>query len=457
MFRRILIANRGEIALRIARACRELGVKTVTVYSEADRDAPWLDESDERVCVGPARADASYLNADAILQAAEQHDCQAIHPGYGFLAENAVFAARCEQQGITFIGPGALSIGRMGDKVEAKRSMAAAGLPTIPGSDGALGSADEAVRLAERIGYPVLLKASAGGGGRGMRRCEDDSGVMRAYDEAAFEAASAFGNPELYLEKLIEGGRHIEIQVLADGYGSAIHLGERECSIQRSHQKLIEESPSPVIDVRTRTNLGRKAAKAAAQVGYRNAGTVEFLRSPDGELWFMEMNTRLQVEHPVTEMVTGVDLVIEQLRVAARHRLRHRQADVQLTGHAIEFRINAEDPDAGFRPDPGEIGGLTVGRSARSGASVRWDSAAREGYRVAPHYDSMIGKLIVHASDRPAAVEAARDVLDSMRIEGVRTTLELHRRIVRDAVFERGEYDIEFLTRRGLVGTGQAG
>jgi len=445
-----LIANRGEIAKRIARACRALNVGTVGVFSEADRDAPWLDDMDERVCIGPARAEASYLNARAILQAAEQHECQAIHPGYGFLAENAVFAARCEQQGIAFIGPGPDAIRRMGNKIEAKRMMAAAGLATIPGSDGPVGDAAHAAREAERIGYPVMLKAAAGGGGRGMRTCGDRDALARAFDEAAREAEVAFSNPEMYLEKLISGGRHVEVQVLGDDYGAVVHLGDRECSIQRQHQKLVEESPAPAVDGRARAILGTKVCRAVKALGYRNAGTVEFLLTPEGELLFMEMNTRLQVEHPVTELVTGIDLVVEQLRSAAGERLAFRQADIKAGGHAIEFRINAEDPEAGFRPDPGEIVALSL-PEAPPGVRVRWDSAARPGYRVTPHYDSLIGKLIVHAADRPSALEGARDVLAAMRIEGVRTTLPLHRRIASDPRFVSGAYDVDFLAHGGVA------
>ena len=326
MFRRILIANRGEIALRVIRACEALGVETVAVFSEADRGAPWLRRAGRAVCIGPARAEESYLNADAILQAAEQTECQAIHPGYGFLAENALFAARCEQQGVTFIGPGPDAIRRMGDKAEAKHTMATAGLPTIPGSEGTLAGVREALVQAAAIGYPVLLKATAGGGGRGMRGCEGEQELERAFAEAALEAEKAFGNPGLYLEKFLAGGRHVEFQVLCDAFGRAVHLGERECSVQRHHQKLIEESPSPVVDAPTRQSVGARVARAAAGFGYRNAGTVEFLRAPEGRLFFMEMNTRLQVEHPVTEMVSGVDLVVEQIRIAALHPLRLRQA-----------------------------------------------------------------------------------------------------------------------------------
>ena len=451
MFRRILIANRGEIALRIIRACGGLGIEPVAVFSEADRGAPWLAKASRAVCIGPARAEESYLNADTILQAAEQAECQAIHPGYGFLAENALFAARCEQQGITFIGPGADAIRRMGDKAEAKRTMAAAGLETITGSDGTLADPEEALRLAAAIGYPVLLKATAGGGGKGMRRCEGEREVERAFPEAALEAEKAFGNPGLYLEKFIAGGRHVEFQVLGDAFGRAVHLGERECSVQRHHQKLIEESPSPVVDAEARRATGDRVARAVASFGYRNAGTVEFLRAPDGRLFFMEMNTRLQVEHPVTEMVTGVDLVVEQIRIAALHPLALRQEDLAPRGHAIEFRINAEDPDAGFRPDPGTIAAFTPPVASLGGVRVRWDSAIEPGCRIPPHYDSMVGKLIVHGPDRETALRGAREALASLRIEGVRTTLPLHRRILDDPGFRRGEYDLGFLAGPGLV------
>jgi len=446
-----LVANRGEIALRVIRACNDLDIETVAVHSEADRGAPWLEHATRSVCLGPARAGASYLDADAILQAAEQFDCQAVHPGYGFLSENAVFSARCEQQGVTFVGPGADAIRRMGDKAEAKRTMASQGLPTIPGSLDILTGVDQALELAEEIGYPVLLKATAGGGGRGMRRCTDSTTLKQGFAEASLEAEKAFGNAGLYIEKYLEGGRHIEFQILCDAMGHGVHFGERECSIQRQHQKLIEESPSPVIDAETRRGLGERVARAAAAIGYRNAGTVEFLRSPEGDLYFMEMNTRLQVEHPVTEMVTGVDLVREQLRVAARHPLDPSLDGIEPNGHAIELRINAEDPSAGFRPDPGEISVFEPPRVDLEGAGVRWDSAIRAGYRIPPHYDSMIGKLIVHGGDRGVALEAARQALDSIRIEGVATTVALHRKILDDPSFIRGEYDVNFLTANSLV------
>jgi len=447
-----MIANRGEIALRIIRGCRALGVRTVVAYSEADRDAPWLEEADLGVCVGGARADRSYLNADAILQAAEQTDCQAIHPGYGFLAENALFAARCEQQGITFIGPTARSIRLMGDKASAKRTMAAAGLPTIPGSDGALTSLEHAREISRQVGFPVLLKASAGGGGKGMRRCEGEALLEEAFQQASLEAEKAFGDSSLYLEKLITGGRHIEFQVLSDAFGNAIHLGERECSIQRKHQKLVEESPSPIVSAAQRKELGCRAARAVADVGYRGAGTVEFLRDPDGTFYFMEMNTRLQVEHPVTEMITGVDLVAEQLRVAANVPLALQQDAIEFAGHAIEFRINAEDPDQGFRPDPGEIRSFTPPVAEIDDVRVRWDSAIRDGYRIPPHYDSMVGKLIVHGPDRETALRGSEQALASLGLEGICTTVGFHLRLLAAPAFREGSYDIEFLASGDLVG-----
>ncbi len=447
----MLIANRGEIALRIMRACKDLGIETVVVYSTADRGAPWLARADRTVCIGPAPAEESYLNADAILQAAAQTECQAIHPGYGFLAENALFAARCAQQGITFVGPGPGAIHRMGDKAEARRTMATAGLPIIPGSEGTLPDVKEALKQAARIGYPVLLKSTAGGGGKGMRRCENEEDLRRGFAEAALEAGKAFGNPALYLEKFIAGGRHVEFQVLCDAFGNAMHLGERECSVQRHHQKLIEESPSPVVDAATRRALGERVARAVASIRYRNAGTVEFLRAPDGSLHFMEMNTRLQVEHPVTEMVTGVDLVVGQIRIAALHPLALRQEAIALRGHAIEFRINAEDPHNGFRPDPGTIGHFAPPSVSSTGVQVRWDSAVVAGYRIPPNYDSLIGKLIVHGPDRPAALQAAQEALATLRMDGLHTTIAFHRRVLDDPDFRRGDYDLNFLSRAGLV------
>ncbi len=449
MFRRVLIANRGEIALRIVRACHDLGIEAAVAHSEADRGAPWLAEADRSICIGPARAEASYLDASAILQAAEQLDCQALHPGYGFLSENAQFAARCEQQGLTFVGPPPDAIRRMGDKSEAKRTMARAGLLTIPGSDGALTGVDQARSVADEVGYPVLLKARAGGGGRGIRRCDDERDLETRYSEARLEAGAAFGDPSLYLEKLITGGRHVEFQVLCDAYGNAVHLGERECSMQRKHQKLVEEAPSPVVDPETRERLGTRVATAAAQLGDRNAGTVEFLRDGESRFYFMEMNTRLQVEHPVTEMVTGVDLVAEQLRIAANRPLRLTQDAIGLTGHAIELRINAEDPDADFRPDPGRIVRFRPPVASGKGVRVRWDSAIIDGYKIPPYYDSLVGKLIVHAPDRDAALGAAERALDSLELGGIRTTIGLHRRILADAGFRAGRYDVDHLASSG--------
>ena len=457
MFRRLLIANRGEIALRIARGCHELGVEPVMIYSEADRGAPWLEQAAQAICVGPARAALSYLDQDAVLQAAEQSECQAVHPGYGFLAENALFAARCVQQGLTWVGPPAGAIRAMGDKAEAKRSIAAAGLPTIPGSADVLSGVDEAKGLAEQVGYPVLLKATAGGGGKGLRRCDSEAELAPAYAEASMEAGKAFGNASLYLEKLILGGRHIEFQLLCDGFGSALHLGERECSIQRQHQKLVEESPSPVMQPELRDEMGRKIAGILSKLGYRNAGTVEFLRDSDGNFYFMEVNTRLQVEHPVTEAWTGLDLVVRQLQIAANCPLDLEQSDVQFQGHAIEFRINAEDPAEGFRPDPGLIVRFRPPQASGAGVTVRWDSAVREGYRIPPTYDSMIGKLIVHAADREAALEAGREALSSLVLEGVKTTIPFHLWLLSDPGFRAGEYNIDHLADLGPVGAGGAG
>ncbi|HEX4825500.1 MAG TPA: acetyl-CoA carboxylase biotin carboxylase subunit [Candidatus Polarisedimenticolaceae bacterium] len=449
MFKRVLIANRGEIAARIVRTCRRLGVEAVVAHSEADTGAPWLADAAAAVCIGPAPARQSYLDADSVLQAAEQTGCQAIHPGYGFLSENAVFAARCAQHGFAFVGPSATAIRRMGDKIEAKRTMAAAGVPTIPGSNGAVAGLEEAEQAAAKAGYPVLLKAAAGGGGKGMRRCDRAADLASAFAEASREAEAAFGDARLYLEKLVEGGRHVEFQVLGDAYGHAIHLGERECSIQRHHQKLVEESPSPALTPGERDALGHRAAAAAASFGYRNAGTLEFLRAPDGALYFMEMNTRLQVEHPVTEMVTGLDLVEQQLMIAAGRPLALRQDDVTASGHAIELRINAEDPDAGFRPDPGLCTALAVPERVGHG-SVRWDGGIAAGWRVPANYDSLVGKLIVHAGTRAAAIAAGKEALRGLRIEGIKTTIPFHLRLLDDPDFVRGAYDVLWLERAGV-------
>ncbi len=457
MFHRVLIANRGEIAARVIRACRESSIEAIAVYSEADRGAPWLSGATHALCIGPAPAARSYLDADALLQAAEQTESGAIHPGYGFLAENALFAARCFQHGIAFVGPGPRAIRLMGDKIRAKRTMASAGVPVIPGSLEPLTSADHAARLAAEVGFPVLLKAAAGGGGKGMRRCGDASELALAFVEAANEAEKAFGNGELYLEKYIEGGRHVEFQILSDADGHAVHLGERECSIQRSHQKLVEESPSSALAADARADLGRRAAEAAASFGYRNAGTLEFLREPSGAIYFMEMNTRLQVEHPVTEMVTGIDIVKAQLEIAAGAPLKLGQNEIAAQGHAIEFRINAEDPDRGFRPDPGLVSEVVEPRVTAPGARVRWDAGVAAGWRVPAHYDSLIGKVVVHAPSRSEAIAAAKEALSGMHIGGIKTTIPLHLRLLDDAGFVRGEYDVDHLARHGLVTPAPAG
>ncbi len=441
MFRSVLIANRGEIALRVIRACKEMGVRTVAVYSEADSTSPHLDDADDRVCIGGSRSAESYLNTEAIIQAAAQKECQALHPGYGFLAENARFSALCAQSKITFIGPPAHAIRLMGDKARARETMRKLGLDPIPGSDGILNGPDHAREAALSIGYPVLLKASAGGGGKGMRVVEDEGALESAFNEAYMEAEKAFGNPALYMEKYISRGRHIEFQILADVYGNAIHLGERECSIQRSHQKLVEESPSPVIDEETRRSLGEKVSKAVAAIGYVNAGTVEFLRDEAGNLYFMEMNTRLQVEHPVTEMVTGFDIVKEQLRIAANCELSRTQDEIKISGNAIEVRINAEDPEQGFKPDPGKIEVF----EPPAFDSVRVDTHIKSGYTIPPFYDSLICKLIGHGRDRRQAIATVKAALEAFRIEGVKTTIPIHIEILSTKEFEDGSYNTRFI------------
>jgi len=397
-----------------------MGIESVAVHSTADADSPHLRLADHRVCIGPGPSSGSYLNMDAILQAAAQWDCQALHPGFGFLAENSLFAARVRQQQISWVGPPSLSIARMGDKAEARRAMKAAGLPTIPGTEGTLENVEEGLRAAAEVGYPVLLKATAGGGGKGMRRCDDEETLRRSYPEASMEAEKGFGNPDLYLEKVLLGARHIEFQVLCDQLGAAVHLGERECSVQRRHQKLLEEAPSPAMDAISRAEAGARATEAALAIGYTSAGTVEFLRDKDGSLYFMEMNTRLQVEHPVTEMISGVDIVQEQIRIAANEPLSLSQDDVAISGHAIEFRINAEDPERNFQPDPGAI---------------------------PPFYDSMIAKLIVHAVDRDAAIARSEEALSNFQIEGVKTTIPIHKRVLSEAEFRAGRYDTLWLER----------
>jgi acetyl-CoA carboxylase biotin carboxylase subunit len=441
MFRSVLVANRGEIALRAIRACKDMGIRAVAVYSEADSTSPHLDEADDRVCIGGPRSADSYLNMDAIIQAAVQKECQALHPGYGFLAENARFSALCAQSKITFIGPPPHAIRLMGDKARARETMKGLGLDPIPGSDGTLKGLDHAREAAAQVGYPVLLKASAGGGGKGMRVVGDEQALAGAFNEAYMEAEKAFGNPTLYMEKFISRGRHIEFQILADVYGNAIHLGERECSIQRNHQKLVEESPSPVIDEGTRNSLGEKVSKAVAAIGYVNAGTVEFLRDEEGNLYFMEMNTRLQVEHPVTEMVTGFDIVKEQLRIAANCELSKTQTEIEIHGNAIEVRINAEDPEQGFKPDPGKIEAF----DPPALDSVRVDTHVKPGYTIPPFYDSLICKLIGHGPDRHQAIETVKAALEAFTIKGVKTTVPIHLEILSAKAFRDGSYSTRFI------------
>jgi acetyl-CoA carboxylase, biotin carboxylase subunit len=439
MFEKILIANRGEIALRVLRACKEMGIKTVAVHSEADRNAMHVRLADESVCVGPAPSPKSYLNIPAIVTAAEITHADAIHPGYGFLSENAKFAEIVEKHKITFIGPRPEHIRMMGDKITAKESVKAAGIPVVPGSDGGVDSVEDAKATARKIGYPVLIKATAGGGGRGMKVARTADEVENAFLTARTEAKAAFGNDGVYMEKYLGKPRHIEIQVVADSHGNVIHLGERDCSLQRRHQKVFEEAPSPVIDDDTRAAIGKTVTNAIKKLGYLGVGTIEFLYE-DGEFYFIEMNTRLQVEHPVTEMITHVDLVQEQIRIAAGEELSIKQKDVKIDGHAIECRINAENPET-FTPSPG----LITDFHAPGGLGVRLDSAVYSGYRVPPYYDSLIGKLIVHAPSRDEALARLRRALDEMVVGGVETTLPLHRRLVNNEDILAGEYDIHWL------------
>jgi acetyl-CoA carboxylase biotin carboxylase subunit len=437
-FHRLFIANRGEVAARVARACDALDITPVFGASEADRSAPYTRDR-EVVVLGPARAAESYLDPVRVVQAARQSGCSALHPGWGFLSENALFASLCESHGITFIGPPAHVMRLMGQKMPAKRAMAAAGLTLIPGSDGVLADADEARAVADRVGYPVLVKAESGGGGRGMRIARGPDQIADAVADAQNEARAAFGDPRVYLEKLIEGGRHVEIQIMADRYGNAVHLGERDCTVQRNHQKLIEESPSPVIDPAERARTLAAAVRAAQSIGYVGAGTMEFLLDGDGVLRFMEMNTRLQVEHCVTEMRAGVDLVIEQIRVAAGNRLSFAQAEVALTGHAIECRINAEDPSAGFRPQPGVI--QRWQNPDLRGGDVRVDTHVDSGYEVPPFYDSLLCKVIARGPDRDAACDRMIAALRELVCEGVPTTVPMHLAILASAEFREHRYD----------------
>ena len=443
MFEKILIANRGEIALRVQRACRELGIRTVVVHSEADTEAKYVKLADESVCIGPAPSRESYLNIPAIIAAAEVTDAEAIHPGYGFLSENADFAERVEGSGFVFIGPRPENIRLMGDKVSAKQAMIKAGVPCVPGSDGALPEdPKEIVRIARKIGYPVIIKAAAGGGGRGMRVVHTEAALLTAASMTRAEAQAAFGNPAVYMEKFLENPRHIEIQVLADSYKNAVHLGERDCSMQRRHQKIIEEAPAPELAPKLREAIGERCAEACRKIGYRGAGTFEFLYE-GGEFYFIEMNTRIQVEHPVTEMVTGIDLVQQQIRIAAGEKLPFRQRDIEFRGHAMECRINAEDPYK-FTPSPGKI----TSYHPPGGPGIRVDSHVYAGYTVPPHYDSMVGKVIAYGATRDQAMRRMRVALSEMVVEGILTNIPLHRELLLDARFLRGGTSIHYLEQK---------
>jgi len=435
-FHRLFVANRGEVAARVARTCDAMGITPVFGVSEADAEAPWVTDR-EKVVLGPARSAESYLDAARVVQAAVQSGCTALHPGWGFLAENPVFAALCEQHGVTFIGPPAHVMSLMGKKNPAKAAMAAAGLSLIPGSDGVLEESD-AARIAEAVGYPVLIKAESGGGGRGMRVARSADEVASAFRDASAEARAAFGDPRVYLERLIEGGRHIEIQLVADRYGNVVHVGERDCTVQRNHQKLIEESPAPTLDEGERERTLNAAVEATRRIGYVGAGTMEFLQTDDGVLRFMEMNTRLQVEHSVSELRSRLDLVAEQIRVAAGHRLSVTQAEVELSGHAIECRINAEDPSDGFRPAPGVI---TKWQAPPTDGDLRVDTHVVSGYEVPPHYDSLLCKVIARGDDRDAACERMIGALGDLVCEGVPTTAKMHVAILSSPAFRAGQYD----------------
>ena len=441
MFSRILIANRGEIALRIIRACKELGIETVAVYSDADKNALYLKHADARVCIGPAEAEDSYLNIPSIISAAEITDIEAIHPGYGFLAEDSHFAEVCESSNIVFIGPSSEVMKTMGDKIKARKVAVENKIPVIPGSDSAVENQQHALKIAHEIGYPVLIKASFGGGGRGIRVAHNDISLVNSLAIAQREAKVAFKNSSIYIEKYIERSRHVEVQIVADNYGNMIHLGERDCSIQRRHQKLLEESPSPNISNHTRDEICKAALKIARAVNYTNVGTIEFLMDEGGKYYFIEMNTRLQVEHPVTEMVTGIDIVKEQLKIACGERLNIRQKKVRSEGVAIECRINAEDPDNDFMPRAGKIAMCNV----PGGRGVRVDSHIYSGYEIPPNYDSLLGKLIVHQKTREDSIACMRRALSEYRVEGIATTIPLHLRVITDPRFVNGDFNTNFI------------
>ena len=443
MFSKILIANRGEIALRIIRACREMGIRTVAVYSEADEHSLHVRFADEAVCIGPAPSAASYLNIPAIISAAEVTDVEAIHPGYGFLAENAHFAEVCETCKINFIGPSPETIRMMGDKVTAKATMKKHNVPLTPGGDGVVATKEEALAIAKKIKYPVIIKASAGGGGKGMRVCHNDVTLASSFNIAQNEADANFGNPDVYIEKYIEDPRHVEFQILADEYGNTIHLGERDCSIQRRHQKLIEEAPSPALDNKLRKRMGEAAVKAAKACKYKSAGTIEFLLDKNNDFYFMEMNTRIQVEHPVTEMVTGIDLVKEQIKIAAGQKLKFKQEDIKIKGAAIECRINAEDPTNNFMPSPGKIEELNL----PGGPGIRVDTHIYNGYVISPFYDSMVAKVIAYDKTREEAIARMRRALDEIYLYPIKTTAALHLDILKHPVFGKGEATTHFLEK----------
>nr|WP_320050615.1 acetyl-CoA carboxylase biotin carboxylase subunit [uncultured Desulfuromonas sp.] len=442
MIHKVVIANRGEIALRILRACKELGIKTVAVHSDVDSEALHVKLADQSVCIGPAPSIDSYLNMKAIISAAEVTDADAIHPGYGFLSENAEFADICNNCGLTFIGPTAENMRLMGDKISARQTVTAAGVPILPGTKDGVPNVEEAVRIAGEIGYPVIIKATAGGGGRGMKIVHSPASLPNAFAAARSEAQSGFGNPEVYIEKYCERPRHVEIQIMADKHGNVIHLGERDCSIQRRHQKLIEEAPCAILPEDVRQRMGDCAVAAAKAVNYSSVGTIEFLLDANNDFYFMEMNTRVQVEHPVTEMITGIDIIKEQILAAAGEPLRFKQEDIKINGHAIECRINAEDPEK-FTPCPGLINGYHT----PGGLGVRIDSAVYDQYKVLPHYDSMIAKLIVHAETREEAIKRMSRALDEYLIEGIKTTIPFHQRIMNNKEFIEGNIDTGFLER----------
>ncbi len=453
MFRRVLVANRGEIAQRILRACKELGIETVAVYSEADADAIHLRQADDKICIGPGPGAKSYLNIPALISAAEIADVDAIVPGYGFLAENAHFAEVCRSCNIHFVGPDPETIAALGDKSRAREMAMKAKVPVVPGSDGPLENEEQALKVARELGYPVMIKASAGGGGRGMRIARNDPSLLSGFNQARAEALAAFKDGTLYLEKFIENPRHIEIQILGDKHGNLIHLGERDCSVQRRHQKVVEESPSPSITPDVRKKMGEAALSIARASNYHNAGTVEFLLDRDGNFYFIEVNARIQVEHTVTELVTGIDLIQEQLRLASGEPLGLRQKDVQMRGHAIECRINAEDPARDFQPSPGLIETFI----APGGPGVRLDSHAYQGYRIPPYYDSMIGKLLTHRENRTKAIRTMLRALDEFVIEGVKTTIPLQRAILSHSEFLAGAHDTGFVERNFQVLTSGLG